>query len=396
MEYKKPKWDKFRKLFNENRYVMPDPEEVEKRDITPVFYAELYDLIRHNEIILININGIMRTGKSTVALEICRFINEELLGKTMNASYIDADQSMFQDRVNKSPNMVNQCRVIDEYNKMSDTGLGSSVRNKEAEQFTEVQAVRLIHKISCSPDTLTDNMTQIILDIISKDKENKGTWCLLKYRSKTASGTQVLPLGRVFIDVSKTLGAKWYKLYNYKKEKRIDIYNKDNILDDRDPKEASALLHFYNNYKLVCKFRRIQRAELLVSLRNYLRKKIERGSFLSEDRLLKSISGLLDKVYFLEKMKSELKLAQLGKTKRLYSPEEVSELQEIIKIEETALFETIEYYLHLQKVYKDYCEVDNLTENKLVDTEFNRLLEQEKKNNKKYLRKHKDLESVKI
>ena len=100
----------------------------------------------------------MRKGKSTLAIAIAYWIFLKLqeLGlipkkERFTCKYIARDQSEFGEMIKDSVNIYDTVRVIDEFNEMEETGENSTIERALRNTFSDVQAMRHIHRISCSP-----------------------------------------------------------------------------------------------------------------------------------------------------------------------------------------------------------------------------------------------------
>ena len=130
-----------------------DPEKIEEKDLTNIFWEELEMMIKQGEIIIVNINAKMRLGKSVLAFAIANKIHD-LLKKyeqqPKNAQFgikhLARDQQEFA-KLMRDPNLKNTVIVTDESNAMETTGENTSVETKLAQMVSDVQAARYVHRV---------------------------------------------------------------------------------------------------------------------------------------------------------------------------------------------------------------------------------------------------------
>ena len=152
---------------------LEDPETTRNRDMTHILVRELGHKVQKGESINININGLVRSGKSTVAQQLCWNIKRLIkkyhgLDRPMGNKNILRDQNEYSRTVKRRPeSFKHECDVIDEWAEMELAGYNSTVEQKYLKQFSDVQAGRYYHRISCSPTNQTDENADIMLHLIS-------------------------------------------------------------------------------------------------------------------------------------------------------------------------------------------------------------------------------------
>ena len=93
--------------------------------------------------------------------------------------HIFSEQTEFIRYINK--NEQNTCIVVDEFNRLAETGLNATTETILFDQYSDQFAQDFIHRIACSPHIIADRNATIILDVIGTDK---------KHRNKRRSSTR--------------------------------------------------------------------------------------------------------------------------------------------------------------------------------------------------------------
>ena len=181
--------------------------------------------------------GKVAGGKSTAAATLAWHINEQLLKKKMLLDYWLPDQIAFA-RFCQTFKHKHVCLIIDEWNPMSETGLGATTEQKHIEHINKVEAQWFRHRFSCSPDVQSDLSADLLFDVADIDKNAQKTYCLLRYKFLYLGSYVTQLIGHIELDVSETLKQPWYQTYITRKFRKMDLLNDHGIKDDRDFDEA--------------------------------------------------------------------------------------------------------------------------------------------------------------
>ena len=365
-----------RMLYEDAKYKAIDELELisdENADITGLFFAELENKIRNGEKINIQLNANVRSGKSITAMAITKYVNEVLIGKKMDLKLICADHLDFMRKV-KDPNVENVCYEIDEFNPMASVGLNATTEAKVWEHFSEVQANRLIHTISCSPRGITDKLAEIIIEPRYADRVNKRNNCIVKYRSVEGFGTDYKIIGHIWVDVKDILKAKWYQAYLIKKDAKMDLFVKNNIKDVREIESAEIILDVFKKLKPFSKYMKITRDYISSYAQAEITKKQQQLSFFGINDIISKVKGLLEQVNAINDIDTQIIATYNSKHK---DPNKISELK-IAKAQiEQGLEDILTYYENLISTFDKYLAIDKMkiTNNHIADyTRSKRLL----------------------
>lgn len=330
---------KFEIRFNYVRNNQMEEKEILKEDFTQKFYDEVINIYNFKELINIAVIGKVARGKSTVAIALCYWIRHNLLMKKMNVRHILDDQISYQ-RTIKDIKLNNECHVIDEDNRLSRTGVNSTMETTQLQSFSEIQAQRFLHRIYCSPSNIEDVETPIILEVISADKVQMFTRCKLYYRMNTPIGTITQVLGYVDIDVLEVIKQEFYEQYRKMKFKKMDLMNAHGINDRRTMDFAEIILNAYNEWKEVAKYKRITESVINSIIKVEQVKKGFNLSLLAKDELKQDIYVLLSLVYSIntESTKKDID-------------------EKVVRLMQDKLNELINHYKMIVKVYNEFLNI---------------------------------------
>ena len=160
--------------------------------------------------------------------------------------------------------------MIDEYNKMGETGVNSSTEIALFEFYSELFASRHIHRVTCSPRTIIDNNATIILTVIGKNTEAKTTRLRLQYRNN--EDRNIKTLGYIDINVAETIQQDFYRRYVEKKRKRQDLLDKHGVRGIKELEFAILTLQTYNDLSDIAKIKKIE-PDLILSIIDENRRK---------------------------------------------------------------------------------------------------------------------------
>lgn len=247
------------KMAQENRENITEDSEIEKRDITEVFYRELDIMVRDGEITYLTINAKPRLGKSTAGMAIGAFIFERLVhygmaekGAKFGIKNIARDQQEYSKRMREHDTGFT-VMVIDESNSLEDSGANVSVERKMLEDFSNIQAGRYVHLIGCTPRDLIDPNTDMILTVITTDKETMTTLCKVHFRYFEGGTEFRILLGHIKVDVSPII-------YNWIKHVQKVFYKQDKTEKDKEFIRKWREKDWYTEYYI----RKHQKMDLLV------------------------------------------------------------------------------------------------------------------------------------
>ena len=152
-------------------------------------------------------------------------INKE---KKFEMKNIARDQQEFSMKM-RDDKLQNDIIVTDEFNDLETGGLNASAEGQLSDTYSNVQAARYVHRITCSPKELPDKNASILLEVASMDRKTKMTHNKLFYRYFYCGMTQTQLLGYVNIYVGDMI-KEWdkivdifFKVNKTEKEKKISI-----------------------------------------------------------------------------------------------------------------------------------------------------------------------------
>lgn len=226
--------------------------ELRAKDMTEMFFDELIKMHKSGELINGNINAPPTRGKSTVGFAIGHFLMPIFFKRKFTIHDIDRDQQEFSKNM-RNPELKNTLRIIDEWNELETTGENSTIEQSLLNHMSDVQAQRFVHKFSCSPKDAPDKNADIFLEVITPDKVNKITHCLLYYKF-LKGGIEIMQLlGHVNIDVSDVLEEEWYKEYRRRKFEKMELITREGIFRPRMLDYAPVILSVVEDLKTITK-----------------------------------------------------------------------------------------------------------------------------------------------
>jgi hypothetical protein len=294
-------------------------EDTRKDNLTEMFWYEIEQRIQKKELINININGLVRSGKSTAAAQICWDIKKMMkkhhnVDRPMGNKNILRDQNEYARTVKKRPeNLKHECDVIDEWAEMELTGYNATIEQKFLKDFSDRQAARYYHRIACSPQATTDHNSDIILQVVPGSRHKGKTLCLLSYRVIQGDIIQPVLLGHIIIDVKETLKAKWYNEYLRKKEEKWELMNKHNVKSPRELEYAQIILATYDRMKPVAKYGLNKPRHFKEVMKEEADKRGVWFSILGDKDVMETLSGmgeLLELIFKTERKLNTLKDAE--------------------------------------------------------------------------------------
>lgn len=217
-----------------------DEEDIVVNDYTEMFFAELSEQLREGRILTINIGGNRREGKSTVGFFLLFWIHKELkkIGKIpkyekVGLYNVARDQQEFSEKI-VDPRLTHNVILTDEWNELENTGENVTVERALQKNFSDIQAVRYIHRVSCSPKDLVDENTDIILEVIPTVRDKSFiTKLRLYYRFLLGGDVRTQLIGHININVGEVI-KNWEKKIRPIMEKRPEMITEEEkkIIDD--------------------------------------------------------------------------------------------------------------------------------------------------------------------
>lgn len=234
---------------------MIEEAKVMEIDRTIEFYEDIDSRLFYYLPVVMHIRGETGTGKSTVGIAVMMYIIgklEELMEKgryrekivnelariTENIGRMghEMDRFIFSDQTEFSRFIrmmwALTCTVIDENSRFASTGYSASAEESSYAYYSDTFAQMLTHRILCSPATITDINSTIILDVMGTDLKGGTTKLKISYRD-TTDGTLIV-LGYIVVDVRDALEQEFYKRYRKKKFARMELLARHGKRDIRE------------------------------------------------------------------------------------------------------------------------------------------------------------------
>lgn len=368
--------------------------EILEIDRTILFNKQLQKMVLEGKIILININGKMRLGKSTVGIAIAKTIHQALIkGEQTNKKFgirnILRDQYE-QGRIMDDPDTHHSIFVVDEWDDMEDSGENVSVLNKKRMTQGKLQAGRYNHFIYCSPRDKPDSNADIQLDVWAWAKNKPITRCKLKYVTYEDGIPLATTIGYVDINVEPIIKnwikikqlfelrekttrqtkqiremAKhdWYIDYQIRKYIKFDLMTKHKINKPRLLDYGQPLLEIREKINQVAKIGTIKSPDLIyiIGKRIYKKYGLEQSVLGVElaNRELKAMHDTFKAYYTLIEQKKK-ETIKLHKGTNLIIKQQIAETieqyREQIDFLKDELKEQKKYYELLYQIHEKYHE----------------------------------------
>jgi len=374
--------DKLKFLFTKARAKLLTEDEALQNNLTQVFWETLKDKIEHGELINIGVRGEVRTGKSTVAIKIAWELNKflEKVGKNQDIStkmykYIFSDQTEFLRFINSE--IFNVAITIDEFNRMASTGLNATTEEALFDYYSDVFAGKYIHRISCSPDVITDKNANIILDTIGKDEKKGIVRCKLMYRDIVSKSSIILGYVDIYVgdlietweketkpiffkrphelkdkkDINELRNSDFYSRYQIKKYDRMDLLEKHGVRDIREPEYASIILDTLKELQDLAKIGKISHEIILTTVDEIRRRNKRIYSILALNEISTKARAILS-VY------SEINKLAKKKYGKGMSPDEVTIIERTINQLQDMVEKRIVEQQELRKLYQQYINIE--------------------------------------
>lgn len=348
---------------------LSNDEIFSKYNHTEIFFKVMFDMIINKEPWVQGIVGDPASGKSTIMALIVEKGNEimkkaKLLFRREDGSFdekrkkdfdnltqIVADQNEFLGLIKEE---LWSCFIgIDEYNRLADTGLNSSVDQVLNATYSDIFAQQNVNRISCSPSVISDINTWLILEIYGKNKEEKKTTCKLIYRDIVSNSRQII--GRVDFDVSEILETDWFKKYREKKFKRMELLQRKGIRKFSELTLSSIILAVYDDLeRIVFEDRKVDPDVVLSSVKQKMKENKFFGSMLAEGEVASEVRNLLGLKHNL--MRDAIKIWK-EENKEEVNEEFVKRLKTRIKLVEGKLDNALKHHKNMMNIHEEYLSI---------------------------------------
>ena len=382
------KFDTNRFYYYANEYMKRPTtnEELQAIDMTQEFMKEIEEEVIHDELVDINVNGKVRMGKSTFAIDLGRWIYGLLIKhkKRMGGKYgiknVARDQQEYS-RIMRDKDTKFTVIVTDEINELEETGENVTVEKALSNVFSNIQAGRYVHRVSCSPKDVTDPNADVFLEVISVNKKEKMTHCHLYYRMFKGGVENMQLLGYVnwyvgeLIDVwdkqvrkhffkeerteydNKEI-AKWrkkdfYTEYMIKKYEKMDLITKEGIMRPRLLDYAEIILGVEERLRSLARLNVLNRNTIKNFVKMYCRKAKIPTSIVGEELMTQEVDGILSlwKSYF--RLMKDLQMVDKMRISGKIDSFVCDEKEKAIKGSADDLMETIQAQLEELRRYKE-------------------------------------------
>lgn len=305
--------DPLRQIFNEVKETAISEEEAKQVNITNSVWHSFETRLASNEPINVQIRGDPATGKSTVGSKIGITISRDI---GMNQGQLDAyNRFIFSDQIEflrfMSSKMKNIAIVIDEWNRMVNTGYNATTEMTLFDYYSDVFAQRFVHRISCAPSNVVDKNCYLFMDIEGRDLEKKVTRLKVIYKDIVTG--ESLVIGHFDIFVGDTMQTPWYAKYREKKFKRMELLERNGIRDIRELEFADVSLKAFGILSETAKTVRIKVNTINKTVDMVRRKQGRIYSMLTMNEITGRVKGLLDLLHekkLLEKRFDKMKMGQ--------------------------------------------------------------------------------------
>lgn len=363
--------DNFWILATETLDSMEPPGTLRNKDRTQLFWYEIEQRVKKGELININFNGRVRSGKSTAAQYICNEIKKMIkkhhkLDRPMSNKNITRDQNEYSRLVKRRPEEYkHECDVIDEWQEMEQAGYNSTVEEKYLKSFSDVQAGRYYHRIACSPENVTDKNSDILLETVPGSKKNGELLCIISYRLTRGDIAQPIIIGHIRLSYKEIMTAHWYKEYLKKKEEKWELMNKHNVKSPRELEYAQIILNTYEKMKSVAKYGLNKRKHFKITLTEEADKVGVWFSILGDRDVLETLEGLGELTEVVYVTEAKLKKLFLKKEAGENVETTLKEVAQYLKELKLTLARQLERKHQLAELWKQYQLIDETTKEKV-------------------------------
>jgi len=368
--------------------------EIRNIDMTAEFWDEVEQEIINDELVDININAKVRMSKSTTGinagLEIFRLLLKHKKRKEgeFGLKNIARDDQEFS-KIMRDPNTAFTVIVTDEINDLEKTGENVTVEKALYNDFSNVQAGRYVHRVSCSPKDATDPNADIFLEIVSVDRQKKITHAHLYYKMFKGGNEYMQLLGYVdfyvgelikvwdgkvkkhFLKPEKTkydenIIKYWrkrdfYTEYMCRKYEKMELITKEGIMRPRMLDYAEVIIKVEGKLRPLTRLNILNKSTIKNFIKKYCREAKIPTSIVGEELMTQEVDGILNlwKSYF----KIVGDYSNLEKRKGKMEDYEYQAREELLKNTMNELMTTIQAQLEELQRYKEINEKYNLLHN---------------------------------
>lgn len=306
-------------------------DEIFRMDITNLLEKEIRYQVKNGEIVIIEVKGKPRTGKSTVGLVIGEdWIDDELksCGKKEKSlkfgmRNVARDEQEYSEKMSNGT-LMNDVILTDEQNELEKGGENATTEQQLKSVFSDVQAGRYVHRVSVSPEQVIDDNSDIWIETVGIDSRTMITHCRVYYRINNAQTKFWQPIGYINVSVRRLIKnweekvkkvflrtkksdkeekfiSDWsrkdfYVLYMIKKYQKMELITRYNILRPRDLPFAKVILEVVKDLKAMTEYMTLD----VDLVKNYvemgIRKNNLRASIIGKKLVTDRANGIL-KVY---------------------------------------------------------------------------------------------------
>lgn len=282
---------KLKYLAIKNNESVRTDEDIRQDDISDLVDQEIEDKIHNKELVNIQIIGQVTSGKSTLAIHYLLKV-AKLLKFTPTINNIQGDQSEYLRKV-RDPAIGNTCLMIDEWNQLGETGFNATTESALLTYYSDVQAQRYIHRISCAPRELVDPNADIVLEVLTTDRFKQSTTFLVYYRLVKASEERLQLCGRATVSVSDAIKCDFHQAYRKKKFAKMDFIIQHGIRDVRELEYARIILAAYIDLKPLVVAMNVKNDLAASTIEKIRRENKEFFSILTSEDVIRKVVGLL-------------------------------------------------------------------------------------------------------
>lgn len=305
-------------------------KEIMAEDITDLFMLELEEMLKRKELVNIPILGRQTLGKSTLAMDLMKKSNTMLeLENPLEMDYICSDQIDFNRKV-KKPDMHDKTIMIDEYNTLGETDFNATTEKAFMTAYIDMCAQRNVRRFYCSPTRIFDPTAPLILEVVTKEvsEEETTTGVIAYWKLNTPMSEQIIPIGRIAINVGQTIRHPIFKRYRQLKERRMELISQGQIRDSRELELAGLELDTYNELKDLTKIIKLNTSKVKQTMKRVTRTKGLHLSIMGTLDSVDNVTSLLDMEREIYKLQESI---SKNKASELYNPTEYNKNQAIAK-----------------------------------------------------------------
>lgn len=326
-------------------------EDAKLIDLTDLLLEDIKQVIKRGELVNVQITGQVVSGKSTLMLKLLKVVLKEL-GQTLEMKHICADQMEFSRKV-INPNLSHTCLGVDEFAALNLTGYNSSTEEAFLKQFSDVMAQRFLHRIACSPYTIMDDNSDIILDVLGKNVKTQTTRVIVMYRLRTPTSDLIKTIGHADIFVGDILTSSVYKQYRKRKEMKWDLLIRHGVRDLRELEFAELILKVFWKLRPLARQGITDNDTILICIGMLARQDKRLQSIPTEDFLVRNAAGMLKIVKVQTQNEKRLEKA----IKQDKSEKDIEILKSTVEDLEVTLGEIIEEKEKLTEINREYVKI---------------------------------------